>query len=327
MNENKPIWCFVDGKIPIFIDKSEDAKFPILTNGRRYKKDSREWLHKTSKNRGKNMKRTVDNKTETMDDHKSYSVENVYDTMDTGKESGGSSPPLNSFGSNADIVVNRNGIRLSPYHFFGNEDRELAPNQITTRGCMSRSESSRRLRKRRLSWLKTEKNENCCIEVAERSSQHDIKLEHTRFRPIVDAVGLGASELLDPMAGKSHGDVHGHSLEISTSFWFDSEDSIDDTCWRETRQSLSDSSLEDFVPELEEGARPIDPTLIRSPVPKKRERLTISEDFDPECQNNTDPSGQLLVSHSFQSLCSTPRCSPWNETDSEQHLSLQSNVN
>ncbi|OWF35252.1 hypothetical protein KP79_PYT14991 [Mizuhopecten yessoensis] len=209
MNENKPIWCFVDGKIPIFIDKSEDAKFPILTNGRRYKKDSREWLHKTSKNRGKNMKRTVDNKTETMDDHKSYSVENVYDTMDTGKESGGSSPPLNSFGSNADIV----------------------------------------------------------------------------------------------------------------------EDSIDDTCWRETRQSLSDSSLEDFVPELEEGARPIDPTLIRSPVPKKRERLTISEDFDPECQNNTDPSGQLLVSHSFQSLCSTPRCSPWNETDSEQHLSLQSNVN
>ncbi|XP_033749404.1 uncharacterized protein LOC117334075 [Pecten maximus] len=330
MNGNKPIWCFVDGKVPIFIDKSEDAKFPILTNGRRYKKDSREWLHKTSNNRGKNRKRTGDSKSETMAESDTTvgqglqaGVENLSDTMDTGLDSGGSPSPFNFLGTTLDKIENKNGhdIRLSPFQFFGKgEDSEVALNQTGVRSCMTRTESARRLRKRRLTWLRTEKNDNCCIEIAEETSQHSIHSDHPRFRPIAEDVELEeASQLLDPMAGRSHGDVNiSHSLEISASFWFDTDDSNDGTWWREAKHSSSESSLEDFIPDLHEGDRPIDPTLIRSPVPKKREKLSRSPaEYDQEHPGMTGKSGEFF----FQRIPSSPRSPPPDEADSGQEQS------
>ncbi|XP_060071137.1 uncharacterized protein LOC132551054 [Ylistrum balloti] len=291
MNGNKPNWCFIDGKVPIFIDKSEDAKFPILTNGRRYKKDSREWLHKTSNNRGKNRKRTVDSKSDALEDHKlEVNVESLSDTMEIAKNTGGSSSTLNFSGRNIDMGKQKeHDIRLSPFQCFGrDEDRELAVNQIAIRSCIARGESSRRLRKRRLTWLKAEKNDSYCIEV---NGENNFQPDHDRFRPIPEVAELEAIEFLDPVAGKSHEDVNGHSLEISASFWFDTDDSTDGTWWRETKPSSSDSSLEDFCPGLDESACPIDPTLIRSPVPRKRGADSESDRNPRRIEDATEQRG------------------------------------
>lgn len=241
--------------------------------------------------------------------------ENVSGAMDTEKDSDVSQSPLHFEGDVLDNKENHSehDVRLSPFQFFGrSEDREKALNQNDTRSCMTRSESSRRLRKRRLTWLKTEKNDNCCTEIAEGASQHDVVLDRPRFRPIAEEVELEeVCQLLDPMAGRSHGDVNSPSLEISASFWFDTDDSNDGTWWRETKQSSSESSLEDFMPELREGDRPIDPTFIRSPVPKKRGKLALSSEEYEERPEMMGPLGNLY----FRRIPRSPLGPPPDETD------------
>lgn len=227
--EGKPNWCFVDGKVPIFIDRSDDAKFPILTNGRRYKKDSRVWLHKNSTNRGKNGKKSGDEEEKPGFKSPVTSLGNDSDNTDIPKESGASSSAPITFSENDSDDMDdphEEKSRLSLLSFSGTNDQELAPNtnQILTRSYFNRMDTTRRLRKRRLVSFHERSHaildERRSVRFKEEGVQHELWLDNYSFRPIEEEEGLEdmRAGLVD---GHCHGDINGHSLAISTSFWFD----------------------------------------------------------------------------------------------------------